>query len=165
MNDPSEILDGDVVVTTLRPYDPADFEALYAIDRACYPRWIAYSRRELREFLEQPGTDCLVAQGEATEFGGIAGFLIAEAEGDEGHIITLDVVEAQRRKGIGTDLLAGMEKLLATRGVRSMFLETATTNEAGVAFWQRHGYRSFGVIRGYYSGRLDAYQMSKTITP
>jgi len=154
---------------TLRSYEPADFETLHTIDRACFAAGIAYSRRVLREFLTQPGADCLVALSsdgvDGDRAGGaIAGFLISESEAAEGHIVTLDIVESERRRGIGTALLQGMEKRLAARGVALVVLETATSNEAGVAFWQRHGYRSFRVIRGYYSGRQDAYQMRKILS-
>jgi len=44
-----------------------------------------------------------------------------------------------------------------------MLLETATTNEAGVAFWQRHGYRIEAVLKNYYPGHLDAYEMRKRL--
>lgn len=160
------------MTVTLRAYQPGDFEALYAIDRACFAPGIAYSRSILRAFLEQPGADCIVAQSSESDAAigagdragtGITGFVIAESEDDEGHIVTLDIAEAARRKGIGTALLAAIEKRLAARGVASMVLETATSNAAGVAFWQRHGYRSFRVIRGYYLGRQDAYQMRKIL--
>jgi len=43
-------------------------------------------------------------------------------------------------------------------------LETATTNEAGIAFWERHGYRKEAVLKNYYSGRLDAFEMRKKLT-
>ena len=91
------------------------------------------------------------------------GFIIAEAEGADGHIITIDIAESCRRSGVGTALLREMEQRLAARGVRRVSLETATTNEPAVAFWQRHGYRSHGVLPGYYLGRLDAYAMSKKL--
>jgi ribosomal protein S18 acetylase RimI-like enzyme len=149
---------------TLDRYDPADFETIHAIDRACYPRGIAYSRRTLQEFLELPGAACLVARiGEGQE-PEIAGFIVAEAEGSDGHIITIDVLESHRRAGVGSALLRAMEDRLATRGVRQVALETATSNAAAVAFWQHHGYRKTGVLRGYYLGRLDAYVMHKTLT-
>jgi ribosomal protein S18 acetylase RimI-like enzyme len=149
----------------LRPYAAADFEALYAIDRACYPRGIAYSRSTLRWFLCQAGADCLVAQSELPPGDRIVGFIIAEVDGPSGHIITLDVARSSRRTGVGSALLRASEQRLASRGVRSMFLETATTNEAAVAFWQLHGYRSFGVLPRYYLGRQDAYAMRKILTP
>jgi ribosomal protein S18 acetylase RimI-like enzyme len=146
---------------TLRKYEPADFETLYSIDRACYPRGIAYSRRTLREYLSTPNADCLVAELTEAPRREIVGFIIALAEGAEAHIITIDVAEPQRRGGVGTALLRAMEEQFVARGVRRIALETATSNVAGVAFWERHGYRYAGVLRGYYQGRVDAYWMLK----
>jgi [ribosomal protein S18]-alanine N-acetyltransferase len=143
---------------TLRDYSPSDFETLYEIDQACYPRGIAYSRRMLRWYLSQRGAFCMVA--EAT---GIIGFLVADHIGDDGYIVTIDVQAEQRRSGVGTALLQETERRLAKMGVRYVGLQTATNNEAGVAFWQRHGYRSSGVTRGYYLGRIDAYEMIKEL--
>ena len=148
---------------TLRGYEPGEFETLYAIDRACYPRGIAYSRSTLRQFLELEGAECLVARtGEGTE-SAVTGFIVAEAEGAEAHIITIDVVEAHRRAGVGTAMLRAMEERLAARGVRRVELETATSNAAAVAFWEGHGYRKTGVLRGYYLGRYDAWRMRKSL--
>lgn len=148
---------------TLRDYFPSDFETLYEIDQACYPRGIAYSRRMLRWFLGQPGAFCIVAQAKGDKAPAIIGFLIADHRGEEGYIVTIDVLATQRRSGVGTALLSETESRLATMGVRYVGLQTATDNEAGVAFWQRHGYRSFGVARGYYLGRIDAYEMIKEL--
>ena len=50
---------------TLRTYDPDDFETLYEIDQLCYEREIAYSRRELRNYLRFPGAECVVAEAQA----------------------------------------------------------------------------------------------------
>jgi len=145
-------------------YAPNDFEALHALDQTCYPAGISYSRRTLKWFLALPGAGCLVAKSaeNPTE---VLGFIIAEHEGAEGHIITLDVAESSRRSGVGTALLREMEQRLAACGVSRVELETATTNEAGVAFWRHHGYRTHGVIPRYYLGRLDAYAMSKKLAP
>jgi ribosomal protein S18 acetylase RimI-like enzyme len=143
-------------------YAAADFDALHMLDLACYPPGISYSRRTLKWFLALPGAACLVAKSgdDAHE---IVGFIIAEADGADGHVITIDIAKSCRRSGVGTALLHEMERRLAARGVRRVSLETATTNEPAVAFWQRHGYRSHGVLPGYYLGRLDAYSMSKKL--
>jgi ribosomal protein S18 acetylase RimI-like enzyme len=42
-------------------------------------------------------------------------------------------------------------------------LETAVENAAGVAFWQRHGYRTVATLKRYYLGRLDAFEMRKKL--
>ena len=150
----------------LRDYDPRDFESLHALDQKCYPRGIAYSKRTLHWFLNLPGALCLAAEagsGRSAADGSIAGFIIGEFSGARGHIITLDVMESYRRLHIGTMLLNELEARLWRRGVREVELETANTNEPGIAFWHRRGYRTNGVIRRYYLGRIDAYHMEKSL--
>jgi ribosomal-protein-alanine N-acetyltransferase len=143
----------------LREYAPADFEALYRIDQACYPPGIAYTRRMLRWFLAQPGRLCLVAE----LHGEPVGFLVAICERTVGHIVTIDVLERHRRRGLGTRMLVEAERRMAAAGVRTVELETATTNHAAIAFWRKHGYRTSGVLRSYYSDGQDAYGMYKSL--
>ena len=143
----------------LRVCRPEDFEQLYEIDQACYPPGIAYSRRTLQDLLVLGGADCLVAEGK----GRILGFLVSLRKGSEVHIITIDVVEPHRRCGIGSALLREAEERLAAGGVRKVWLETATANEAAVAFWRKHGYRSQGLLKNYYPGPLDAFFMTKAL--
>ena len=142
-----------------RQYDSHDFAALYKLDQACFPPGISYSKTMLRYFLAQPAAECLVAVDGVR----IIGFLISEENPPLGHIITLDVAESHRRRGVGTLLLRESEQHLAFRGVRTVLLETATTNDAGIAFWERHGYRREAVLKNYYSGRMDAYEMRKRL--
>ena len=144
---------------TLRSYRPDDFETLHAIDQTCYPRGIAYSKRSLRWFLALPGADCIVAE----TAGRMAGFILCEAERPYGHIITIDVLEPFRRSGMGSALLQEAERRLAERGVQAIELETAHDNDAAIAFWQKHGYRTRGVYKRYYLGRVDALAMAKLL--
>ena len=114
----------------------------------------------LRYFLTLPSADCIVAADDKR----IAGFILSEENPPLAHIITLDVAESQRRRGLGSQLLAECERNLALRGVRTILLETAIENEPGIAFWQRHGYRIEAVLKRYYLGRLDAYEMRKLLS-
>jgi ribosomal protein S18 acetylase RimI-like enzyme len=144
----------------LRLFSPSDFDALYTLDRECYPSGIAYSKRELRWYLAQPGAICFVVEAN----GAIAGFILADSEPPLGHIITIDVAEAHRRRGVGTLLLNAAERALVECGVRTVEIETATNNEAGIQFWYGHKYHALGVVPGYYLGRIDAIVMSKDLT-
>jgi [ribosomal protein S18]-alanine N-acetyltransferase len=148
------------VPITIRQYEPRDFPALYKLDQACFPPGIAYSKTMLRYFLSQPGAECLLA-GDA---GRIVGFILTEENPPLAHVVTLDVTESHRRRGVGTELLRESETHLIFRGVRTVLLETATTNNAGVAFWERHGYRREAVLKNYYPGRLDAFEMRKILS-
>jgi ribosomal protein S18 acetylase RimI-like enzyme len=145
----------------LRIYRSSDFEILYRIDQICFPRGIAYGRFELKVYLQSEGSYSLVA-----EVGGdVAGFILTEQAAEEGHIITLDVVEAYRRRGIGSLLLAAAEQEAASRGGKRMVLETATTNKAAIALWKKHGYRETGTIANYYGHGQNAFEMQKRLEP
>ncbi len=146
---------------TIRAFRDADFEALYRLDQRCYPPGIAYSRFALHAFLTERGAQAFVAEEESA----LVGFVLArQMSAGRGHIVTLDVEEAQRRRGVGTALLAAAESWLAAQGVTRVRLETAVDNQPAVAFWQKAGYRLRRVVRGYYLGRLDAYEMEKELT-
>jgi [ribosomal protein S18]-alanine N-acetyltransferase len=143
----------------LRAFEARDFTAVQRLDQACFPPGIAYSKTMLRYFLKLPSADGIVAE----EAGKVVGFILTEENPPLAHIITLDVAEAQRRQGLGSALLADSERNLAARGVRTILLETATDNEAAVAFWQRHGYRTEATLKRYYLGRIDAFAMRKIL--
>src|SRR6266446_3227273 len=144
---------------TLRAHEPRDFAALLRLDQACFPPGIAYSRTMLRYFLKLPSADGMVAE----DGGKIVGFILTEENPPLAHVITLDVAESHRRQRVGSALLAESERNLALCGVRTILLETATGNEAGVAFWQRHGYRIEATLKRYYLRQIDAYEMRKIL--
>lgn len=144
---------------TLRSYEPHDFAALHRLDQSCFPAGISYSKTTLHYFLTMASADCVVA-ADGTR---IAGFILTEENPPLAHILTLDVAEAHRRRGVGSAVLAESEKNLALHGVRTILLETAIDNDGAVAFWKRHGYRIEAVLKRYYLGRLDAYEMRKIL--
>lgn len=148
------------MIFKLRSYKPEDFETLYEIDQLCYEPAIAYSRRELRNYLSFPGADCVVAKAGAET----AGFIVTASADAWGYIVTIDVLEAYRRQRLGTLLLARAERRLAAKGVRQVALETATDNAPAIAFWQKRGYRTRGIRKDYYSGGRDAYSMVKQLS-
>jgi len=144
---------------TLRGYTPADFDALYEIDQKVFEPGVSYSRRQLREYLQLAGAQCILAEAG----GKMAGFIVTAREDSVGYIVTIDILPAHRRQSVGTLLLAEAERRLAVSGVREIELETATDNASAVAFWQNHGYRTRGVIKDYYPNGRDAFSMTKTI--
>lgn len=143
----------------IRQYEARDFAAMYKLDQMCFPPGIAYSKWSLQYFLSLPAADCLVAEDGKQ----IVGFILAEKNPPLAHIITLDVAPGKRRSGLATTLLEEMEKHFRYHEVRSVLLETAVDNESGIAFWEHHGYRTEAVLKRYYLGRVDAYEMRKRL--
>ena len=143
----------------IRPFAAEDFSTLCSIDVECYAPEIAYSRRTMRALLRLPGAECLVAEEEGT----IRGFVLTDRYGPAGHIITLDVAPAVRRRGVGSALVEAAHESMKRAGVREVELETSTTNATAIAFWKRHGYRECGVLPNYYENGEDAYWMTRRL--
>jgi ribosomal-protein-alanine N-acetyltransferase len=148
----------------LRSYQPSDFEALLAMDQACFSKTIAYGRREMKTYLQSEGSHCIVADIASPEFSRtIAGFILAERSSEFAHIITLDVLEPFRRQSVGSSLLSAAEREASASGAAIMYLETATTNKAAIALWKKHGYRETGTIENFYGRGQHAYEMQKRL--
>lgn len=142
-----------------------DFDALYQLDQQCFEPGIAYSRSELLAFLSMPHCIALVAESTS---GAVIGFIIAEvrrkAEKRVGHLVTIDVAAAMRRKGLGRALLFAVEKRLKELGIERIRLEVAVDNQGAQTFYGLEGYERIGRIEGYYLGRTDAFVMEKPLT-
>jgi ribosomal-protein-alanine N-acetyltransferase len=134
------------------------------MDQACFPKTIAYGRREMKSYLLSEGSHCIVAESaEAPSAGTIAGFILTERHSKLAHIVTLDVLEPFRRQSIGSLLLQAAEKEAAAQGAASMYLETATTNKAAIALWKKHGYLEVETIENYYGRGQHAFEMIKRL--
>ena len=143
----------------LRPYQPLDFEALLAMDQVCFPKTIAYGRREMKSYLHSEDSHCIVAESR----GIIAGFILTERSAEFAHVITLDVLESYRRQSVGSKLLEAGEREASAHGAAIMYLETATTNKAAIALWKKHGYCEAATIENYYGRGQNAFEMHKLL--
>lgn len=158
---------------TIRDFQPADFEILWRIDQDCFPAGISYSRAELKAYMRRRGSFTLLAIPDATAENGspmataddsVAGFIVAEAgPRASGHIITIDVVKAARRLGVGSLLLRAVEDRLHAARCRTVELETAVDNLSALAFYKRHGYSVIRTFPRYYSNGVDALVLQKDL--
>lgn len=145
---------------TLRDYRAEDFEDICEIDRQCFPPGIAYSREEIALAVDQSETIVVVAEEDSK----ITGFVMATPTGRQrGHIITIDVLAPHRQSGLGTRLMTEVHNRLLAAGARRVILETAVDNAAAIRFYQKLGYTAERRLKGYYSGRLDAWRMTKEL--
>jgi len=88
---------------------------------------------------------------------------VAESRSKTGHIITIDVVAAARRAGVGSALLSAAEEQLLRAGARAVALETPVTNLAAIRFYKQKGYFAEKTVAGYYSNQMDALVMTKEL--
>ena len=94
----------------------------------------------------------------------ISGFIVAEGgRRGVGHIITIDVVAAARRCGVGSLLLRAAEDRLRAAGSFAVALETAVDNVTALRFYKRHGYDVIQTLPRYYSDGMDALVLQKQL--
>lgn len=153
-----------LVPITLRDVRDGEFQSLWQLDQECFPRGIAYTQRELKHYMEAPGTFTLVAEADGRESPEIAGFLVGQRhKRGLGHVVTIDVNPEFRREGVGTLLMKAAEQRLQAEGCHSIFLETAVDNSNAIAFYKRLGYAILRTLPRYYMGDLDAFLMGKSL--
>jgi [ribosomal protein S18]-alanine N-acetyltransferase len=163
----------------LRDFREEDFGALWQIDQHCFAPGMAYSRAELAAYTRRAGSFTVVAQTVSADrqtsgnyraaTGGssvIVGFIIAEVNRRGlGHIISIDVLPAFRRFGLGSKLLREAENRLAMAECPAVVLETAVDNGAALAFYKRHRYGVVKIVPRYYLNGVDALILEKKLDP
>jgi ribosomal-protein-alanine N-acetyltransferase len=168
---------------TIRDFQPSDFDMLWRIDRQCFPPGISYSRTELKHYIHRRGSftllavDALPSEPAGPDSGNskkdfppipsakfpVAGFIVGEADRANGHIITIDVIAAARRSGVGSLLLCAAEDRLRQAQCKSVELETAVDNISALSFYKRHGYSVIKTFPRYYSNGVDALVLQKNL--
>ena len=96
--------------------------------------------------------------------GALLGFGLMKYRDDDAHLLLLAVQPEYGRRGIGTALVAWLEKVALTAGVGKVCLEARVTNAAARAFYARLGYIEAQVVPGYYQGREASVRMSKDLS-
>jgi ribosomal protein S18 acetylase RimI-like enzyme len=93
----------------------------------------------------------------------LAGFGIMQYGDQTAHLALLAVHPQSRKRGLGTGLLAWLEKCADTAGIGRIAVEARCDNPAAIAFYQKHGYAQLARMPGYYRGRLDAIRFEKSL--
>jgi ribosomal protein S18 acetylase RimI-like enzyme len=133
---------------------PGDAAALAAIAAEALPE--PWSEAGFAEEIGLPEARVWVARDPA---GHAVGYLVAHRVLDELQVLSLAVAEGRRRRGAGRALV---ERALASEpGLRVAHLEVRSNDAAAQAFYERIGFRSAGLRRGFYPGGVDALLLAR----
>ena len=139
-----------------RSYEPRDLEAIVELDAACFDPPFRFSHQAMRLFVEAENAWVTVAESSRE----IAGFCIIHRERaatmDLGYVITIDVAEKSRRRGIGERMLADGEAWVHGFGGTGIMLHAFVKNAGALRFYERIGYKRIAVQRDFYGDSLDA---------
>jgi [ribosomal protein S18]-alanine N-acetyltransferase len=135
----------------------ADLPQVIAIERRAFPTPWSLAMFVLE--LSKPSGICLAAVRDER----IVGYLVCSRYDTVWHLMNVAVDERLRRQGIATALL---ERLFerADHGGAQYTLEVRLTNDPAIAIYERFGFHSAGVRRGYYhDNKEDALIMWRTV--
>jgi len=136
-------------------------DKIYEIEKQCFQRE-AFTKQQIAYLLTDYNAIGLVARVN----GEIAGFAIARVDIGRntsfGHILTVDVAPAYRRKGIAQKLLQEIETIFREKGIKECRLEVREDNVAALRLYQKLGYKKVGKLEKYY-GKAHGLYLQKTL--
>ncbi|HEX7084080.1 MAG TPA: ribosomal protein S18-alanine N-acetyltransferase [Gaiellaceae bacterium] len=131
-----------------------DLAAIEAIEKRAYPT--PWSRSMFASELAKPTSICLGA----FEDDRLVGYTINSRYVDAWHVMNVAVDPDYHRRGIATALLNRLFDLTAGDERRGYTLEVRVSNQDAIDLYEKLGFESRGVRRGYYTdNREDALIM------
>ncbi len=94
----------------------------------------------------------------------MSGFGIMQYSDDDAHLLLFAVDPDHRRRGVGTALLAWLETVARTAGLKRVLLECRRDNEIAREFYGAHAYHEREIVRRMYSGVEDGIALEKWLS-
>jgi ribosomal-protein-alanine N-acetyltransferase len=141
----------------LVPAGVAHAAVMAALHEAAFPPAERWDAAAFAAQLALPGGFGFVAND--------GGMVLARYAADEAEILTIAVIPAARRAGLGARLLRATQMHAAAHGARKMFLEVALENLPATALYRAAGYLEVGRRRRYYPDGSDALVLTRRLTP
>jgi len=133
-----------------------DLEAVYEIEKQSFKD--AYPPSFLDFLYEANRGTFLVAERDGT----IVGYIIASADGELGHIISIAIHPSERRKHIGRAIMGEVLNILMNMGVTTVRLEVRRSNLDAQRFYELLGFKRSYALDNYY-GDEEAIVYFKTL--
>ncbi len=124
---------------------PFGAPVIAALHAACFDDE-PWSEQDVAELLATPGAIAVLAQ----DGGEPLGFALARAAAEDCELLSIGVLQAARRGGIGRHLLHAVFHRAAAAGAARLFLEVAEDNLAARALYGQEGFTRIGQRKGYY---------------
>jgi ribosomal-protein-alanine N-acetyltransferase len=148
----------------IRPGSDADIDDLLVIEDECFSIYYygqyKFGPDEFLYYLHGPNCILLVGSPDGRVVGYTAAVVRRPRTGVLLHIDSIGVLPDHRNQGVGRQLLQALIDEARHRRCRTVVLEVATPNEAGIAFFKSHGFHEVRKLPNYYGHTLDGLLMT-----
>jgi ribosomal-protein-alanine N-acetyltransferase len=128
-----------------------DMPDVLAIESQCFPGF-AWTEGDFLRCLRQP--NCI---GNVAELGDeVAGYMIFELHKNRLHLLNFAVAKAYQRKGVGTCLIARLQRKLSYERRNRIMLEVRETNLAAQLFFRSLGFKAIQILRDFWEDSDEA---------
>jgi [ribosomal protein S18]-alanine N-acetyltransferase len=146
---------------SLRRLQLSDLDAIEKIERASYPT--PWSRSMFTSELAKPSSLSIAA---VLPDDRLVGYLVLSRYVDAWHVMNVAVDPAYRRLGVASAMLQRLLDDTRADAERGYTLEVRVSNGGAISLYERFGFVSRGVRRGYYTdNREDAVIMWRDPEP
>lgn len=142
----------------MRAAGPDDLDSLYRFEILCFQEH-RFREEHVDWILRNPRALTLLEEGPD----GVVAAMMLLMEGRVCRVLSIAVAPQTRRRGTGTQLMQAAETVCRDQRISSIRLEVSTKNLGAIEFYRHLGYRTDGVLYGYYSWGEDAYSMHKAV--
>lgn len=132
-------------MTEFRRMQPEDLDQVAAIERQCFSE--PWTRAGFETSLRSPDTLYLAA----LEEGQVVGYCGLLRSFEEADITNVAVREDHRNQGIAGKMLEELMEQGRRWGILRFTLEVRVSNRAAIRVYERLGFASVGVRRGFYT--------------
>ncbi len=139
----------------LRAATPADLDAIYRIEIVCFKER-RFRKDHVDWILRNERATTFVVQGDG---GSLQGAIMLLFEGSSCRVLSVATMPEFRRRGLGAEMMRAAEEEAHRRNCTRVRLEVSTQNYSAIEFYRGLGYKTDGVLYGYYSWGEDAYSM------
>jgi len=146
----------------IRTADLEDLDALVAIENRAFAI-DRFSRRSFRYLLTKANAETLVDERN----GKVCGYamLLFNVGTSMARLYSLAIDPDYQGKGLGHDLVTRAEQVAIGRDCITLRLEIRKDNIPSISFFERHGYKKFGVLKDYYEDHMEGLRFEKSLGP
>ncbi len=134
----------------IRRASPEDAEPMFALERASDAA--AHWPRDLYDKLSHDATRLALVAADGVTF---RGFIVAHCIAEDWDIENLVVAAAERRQGIGRELLRALLQQAEAAAARRVVLEVRESNAPALVLYEKAGFFRAGRRKSYYSNPIE----------